>query len=301
MSRRAALLGSLCRSLPARRNQTAYWAGKLLAPKEPFVGTFLSGRLEVHPGEPASSSTFYQGFYERELTIWCRELIRVDPPALLVDVGANFGYYPLLFGLLTQGKTHAVAFEPEPRTLTWLSRNVALNPSLNVQVVPMVVGDVDGGSVDFAVSREGHELWSRVAEIQGDTHHHSGSVKIPTTRLDTFLDAKGVAEVPLTVIDVEGFENRVLAGMAGGLASHRYRRIVVEIHPWAFPSVSEIESMCRKVTDAGYQARRFSHFPPQDADKKRTFYDLQYDPTILGPLHFDDLSSWEHFLFEALP
>jgi FkbM family methyltransferase len=299
MSRRAALLGSLCRSLPARRLQTAYWAGKVLAPGAPFVGSFLGGRLEVHPGEPASCSTFYQGFYERELTIWCRELVRVDPPSLLVDVGANFGYYPLLFGLLTHGKTQAIAFEPEPRTLEWLGRNVALNPSLNVEVVPMVVGDADGGSVDFAVSREGHGLWSRVAEIQGDTEHHSGSVKIPTIRLDSFLAAKGIAEVALTVIDVEGFEARVLAGMSDGLKSHRYRRIVVEIHPWAFPSASEIEIMCRRVIDAGYDARRFAHFPSQDADKKRSFYDLRFDSSILGPLHFDDLSSWEHFLFES--
>src|SRR5207248_345347 len=102
---------------------------------------------------------------------------------------------------------------------------------------------------------------------KGDTQHHSGSVKIPTTRLDTFLDAKGIADVPLTVIDVEGFEDRVLSGMTDGLAKHSYRRIVVEIHPWAFSSVSEIETMCRRVTDAGYKASRFAHFPSQDADK----------------------------------
>src|SRR4051794_34271712 len=110
----AMVAGGITRRLPSRRWQASHWLGKLLAPKTPFVGRFLNGFLEVHPDEVASKGTFYVGFYEREVTIWCLELLRNHPPGLIVDVGANFGYYPLLFGLLTGGKTRSIAFEPEP-------------------------------------------------------------------------------------------------------------------------------------------------------------------------------------------
>src|SRR5688572_5778777 len=108
----AQLTGMITRRLPARRWQAAHWMNRLMGPSAPFVGRFHQGQLEVHPGEVASMASFYLGFYEREVTIWCLEQIRQSPPSLLIDVGANFGYYPLLFGLLTDGKTRSLAFEP---------------------------------------------------------------------------------------------------------------------------------------------------------------------------------------------
>jgi FkbM family methyltransferase len=294
------LLGRLTRTLPCRRLQTAHWLGKLVAPKEPFVGRFRGGWIEVHPGEIASTSSFYMGFYERELTIWCLDLIDRDPPELLVDVGANFGYYPLLFGLCTGGKTRAIAFEPDPSTFPWLRRNVDLNPRINVTPVAMAVGDASEGTIMFSTSKQNHNLWSRPAQVSGDTSHHSERVEIPVTRLDTYLDDRKIGRVPLTIIDVEGFEGHVLAGMRNGLLEKRYQRIVVEIHPWAFASPQAIEAMCQSVCDCGYRGFRFNHFDPPAPDKSPRYYRLTDDQKLLGPISYDNLTSWEHFLFEAL-
>lgn len=293
----AGLLGRLTRAMPSRRFQAAHWLGKLLLPRRPFAGRFRGGRLEVHPGEVASMSAFLTGFYEREVTMWCSELIRTRPPALLVDVGANFGYYPLLFGLLSGGRTRSIAFEPDPSNFAWLSRNLALNSGLNVTAVMEAVGDVDGGSVPFETAKEGHNLWSRV-KGPGANEHAAGTVDVPTTTLDGYLDRHGVADVPLTLIDVEGYESKVVRGMARGIAGGRYKAVVVEFHPWAFADPSaEIKAIADRFLAAGYTGHRFRHSGGPDADKDPGYYRLSQSESVLGPLTFDGLSSWEHYLF----
>jgi FkbM family methyltransferase len=295
----AAIVGHISRRLPFRRWQASFWLGKLLVPRKPFVGRFQGGLIEVHPGEVASYASFFVGFYEREVSIWCQELIRRDPPDLLVDVGANFGYYPLLFGLRTRGRTRSIAFEPDPSTFHWLKRNVALNPGLGVTTVASAVGNRDDTAIAFATAQKGHSLWAQVARDGAAGEHIAETVDVPVTALDTYLDRHGIDRVALTLIDVEGFEGEVLEGMTRGLREHRYRRVVVEFHPWAFDSTDAIERIARHVVDAGYRGYRFRHFEPPDPDKDRSYYRLRYDDSILGPMTFDHMTTWEHFLFEA--
>ena len=293
----AALVGRVSRALPSRRWQASHWVGKLLVPLTPFIGRVHNGLLEVHPGEVASTSTFVTGFYEREVTMWCREQIRTQPPALVVDVGANFGYYPLLFGLLTAGKTEVIAYEPDPANYAWLARNLALNPGLRVSAVPMAVGDIDGAQIAFETALDGHNLWSRASGF-GANEHASTTVNVTTTTLDADLDRRGITEVPLTLIDVEGYESKVLEGMAGGIRSARYQTVMIEFHPWAFADpVAEIAGIIDRFQNAGYVAHRFEHYASDYADKDPKYYDLTWDASILGPPTWDKLSSWEHYLF----
>jgi FkbM family methyltransferase len=293
----ARLVGAISRRLPARRWQVAHWLGKVLVPKRPFVGRFHDGRIEVHPGEVASMLAFVHGFYEREVTIWCLERIRKAPPGLLVDVGANFGYYPLLFGLRSGGRTESLAFEPDPSNFAWLTRNVRLNPRLRITPVAAAVGGEDGKTVTFATAKEGHNLWARVGD--GEAGGHSGE-RVPVTvrTLDSYLDRAGVGDVPLVMIDVEGYEAEVLRGMADGIARRRYGTVLLEFHPWAFPSPEAVlAGIADDFARAGYRGYRFRHHASPHLDKDPRYFDLAYDPAILGPLSSGNLSGWEHYLF----
>jgi FkbM family methyltransferase len=295
----AGLVGQLTRRLPARRWQTAYWLGKVLVPRRPFVGRIHGGLFEVHPGEVASTSAFFTGFYEREVTMWCLELIRSRPPALVVDVGANFGYYPLLFGLLTGGKTESIAFEPDPSNFEWLGRNIKLNPGLKVTAVREAVGDADGSAVPFEAARDGHNLWARVGGV-GTNERVSATIDVPTTTLDGYLDRQGIAEVPLTLIDVEGYESRVIRGMSRGIAERRYTTVMIEFHPWAFPDPeAEIQEIANHFRENGYTGYRFQHLQKPHPDKSGDYYRLAWSDSLLGPLTSDHLSFWEHYLFEV--
>jgi FkbM family methyltransferase len=294
----AGVVGRLTRRLPARRTQTAYWLGKLLVPREPFVGRFQGGLMEVHPGEVASTTAFFTGVYEREVTIWSLRQLENGPPALVVDVGANFGYYPLLFGLLSGGATETIAFEPDPENFAWLSRNLALNLGLRATAVQAAVGDVDGGTISFGTPLGGYSMWARVAGMGGSDKYLASKLDVPTTTLDGDLDARGVGAVPLTLIDVEGYEAHVIQGMSRGIANGRYEAVVVEFHPWAFPDPeAEMERMADRFLAAGYSGYRFRRYTGPHCDKDAAYYRLRWDDSLLGPLTFDNLDSWEHYLF----
>jgi FkbM family methyltransferase len=293
--RGADLVGRLTRWLPSRRWQATHWLGKLLVPRRPFVGRFRGGLLEVRPEESASASAFFTGFYEREVTAWSLELMRTSPPPLVVDVGANFGYYPLLFGLGCGSQS--LAYEPDPENRQWLANNVALNPGVECEVVPAAVGDRDGGVVAFSPARAGRSLWARVREGGAEPRVGEGTA-VPLVTLDAELSRRGLAEVPLVLVDVEGFEDRVVAGMSAGIADRRYGAVLVEFHPYAFAdSRKAAESIAGVFRAAGYSARRFRPYRPTHPDRDRRFFRLDWEGDMLRPFDALALGEWEHFLF----
>jgi len=270
-------------------------------PRKPFIGRFHNGYLEIHPGEIASMNTFITGFYERDVTIWCREFLRSTQPKLMVDVGANFGYYPILFGLLSDGQCEAIALEPDPVNAAWLERNLALNPSLRIAIVKAAAGDHDGGSVSFELSKQNHNLWSRVGGIaSAGNEHANGNVYVPTVTVDAELDRRGVAEIPLTLIDVEGYEAKVIEGMSAGIARRRYRNVVVEYHSWAIADpVLGIREIVARFENAGYTGLRFQPHGDEATDKSRDYYRLDVSKAAPRPISYSGLTKWEHFLFSV--
>jgi len=63
---------------------------------------------------------------------------------VVVDVGANIGYYTLLFARQVGPTGHVYAFEPDPHNFGLLRRNVLQNGYTNVTCVPCAVGDRSG-------------------------------------------------------------------------------------------------------------------------------------------------------------
>ena len=60
------------------------------------------------------------------------------------DVGANVGFYTLLFAGLVGGEGRVLAFEPFPRKVELLRRHVEMNRRRNVRIFPSALGDFDG-------------------------------------------------------------------------------------------------------------------------------------------------------------
>jgi FkbM family methyltransferase len=118
---------------------------------------------------------------------------------VVFDVGANFGVYSLV---LAQRAARVFAFEPGTEALAQLRKNVALNPELNVEVVPLGLS-----------SREGR---ASLAHIGGPpTYSVSdkiGGEPISVTTLDAWASDAGEREPTLIKVDVEGHEPAVFAG-----------------------------------------------------------------------------------------
>jgi hypothetical protein len=73
----------------------------------------------------------------------------IQPGATVIDVGANIGYYMLLFAHLVGETGRIICFEPVPENLCELRRNQSRNALENVEIVEAAVG-AEAGTVNFS-------------------------------------------------------------------------------------------------------------------------------------------------------
>jgi FkbM family methyltransferase len=149
--------------------------------------------------------------------IWhegCYDVIAVDRPRCVVDVGANIGVFSLYQSMLKRAE-QVIAFEPSPDVFPRLVRNIEINGIKNVRVVNAAVGD-ESGILSFSESRISAN--SRVSEM--------GPLKVPCVRLDDEL--RDVPSIDILKIDTEGYETHVLRGASETLT--KTERIALELH-----------------------------------------------------------------------
>lgn len=181
--------------------------------------------------------------YEPEM--WARLMAEVRPGDVVADVGASIGLYTLALARRVGPTGQVHAFEPDPESFGWLSRNVDLNGVGEwVHLYCCAVGDQDG-TVAFAGGR-GTE--STIVEAPSP-----GSGRVQSTRLDGVLVDR---KLDLLKIDVEGFEEKVLRGAAGLLndLARGPRTIFVEVHPFAWNQFDVgDQSLLQTLWNAGYE------------------------------------------------
>jgi FkbM family methyltransferase len=136
-----------------------------------------------------------------ELSTVQRLALTVQPGMTCLDIGANVGYYTLLFSKLTGPSGRVFAFEPLPANGNYLRRHVRMNRCQNVRVFDLALTDFNGEAA-FAE----HENRS-----MGNLSN-AGSLTVHCTTLETLL-RDGEIETPHVLkIDVEGAELAVLLG-----------------------------------------------------------------------------------------
>jgi FkbM family methyltransferase len=134
--------------------------------------------------------------------------------AVALDIGANYGFYSALFARACR---HVHAFEPLPSLLERLRYNVTLNGFDNVSVHPFALTESDGAATfhapDPAEANQG---------TGSLTHASTGElIQVQTRALDSLAESIDLAGLRLVKIDVEGAEDRVIAGSLETLARHR--------------------------------------------------------------------------------
>ncbi len=151
-------------------------------------------------GDVISGNIAFNGFYELGLSR--RIASHARKGGLFVDVGANMGYFTLLWAGLGPG--NVVAIEPAPRNVELLANNVARNGlSERVYVLARAAADRNG-EVHF---REGpHEQtgWGGITN-----ERRASDFTVPSTTLDHEFDGR---EIRVLKIDVEGADTVVLRG-----------------------------------------------------------------------------------------
>jgi FkbM family methyltransferase len=164
----------------------------------------ISIRL-VNPLEYHQRVLLFEAVYEPELT---RFLVKIlSPGMVLVDVGANLGYYTLLGGRQIGPRGQVHAFEPAPAQFRHLTTNVRMNRLTNVLLNECAVTD-RVGETDLFLSRG----WNQGTHSLRVTPNSGGSSKVKCTSLDAYVAEAGIGRIDVIKMDVEGGELLVCRG-----------------------------------------------------------------------------------------
>lgn len=178
-----------------------------------------------------------------ELDVFLRE---AGNASVLMDIGACHGLFTLSYFAQEAGR-RAVAVEPSPRALEVLGRQLELNGSPAVVVVPHALGRAQG---TVSMVYEWHHL------VTAGDEGHAGEERVEVVEVEALDDlCHRLALAPdLIKIDVEGAELEVLAGGERTLIEYR-PVLLLETHPKELRRLgSSVDEVIQFLDDRDFQA-----------------------------------------------
>lgn len=178
-----------------------------------------------------------EGDWERWITSFMQRQImqRKDDPqgTLLIDVGANFGWYSLIMWFTKEAKYDLLAIEPNPRLCELLAMTLNVNGIPARSLVRKAAGpELAYANLHFDPTCVGGGFTSDepapVAPAHLPDHLKQRTVPVEVVPLDALVDdGKRVAMIK---IDVEGNEPGVIAGAKRIIAENPFIELLIEHH-----------------------------------------------------------------------
>ncbi|MFH1671324.1 MAG: FkbM family methyltransferase [Candidatus Portnoybacteria bacterium] len=192
--------------------------------------------INVREKDPEMRKTFrtyaFDRIHEESTTNLFKKTIKKGD--VVVDLGANIGYFTLLAAKLAGKEGKVYSFEPEPRNYNYLLKNIGLNGYKNILAMQKAVSDRNGTTKLYVCPYDtGHHTINQQEGIEDYRHGRQGEVTaidIETVALDDFLKDKENS-VNVMKIDVEGAEMLALSGMDRILKENKDIKIFVEFFP----------------------------------------------------------------------
>src|SRR3989344_838016 len=165
------------------------------------------------------------GEYETELI---KNLVK--PGMVVIDVGANIGYFTVIFAKLVGSTGKVYAFEPDPYNYDLLSRNIKFNNLSNVVLIPKALSD-STGKIKLLLDKTNLGNMSFAAQNISDG---GGEIDVETITLDDYL---GERKADFIKIDVQGAEGLVFGGAEKTLQNSPLK-ILMEFWPYGLKNLS---------------------------------------------------------------
>jgi FkbM family methyltransferase len=220
-----------------------------------LVETTWGGILLIDSRESVlGPALLLKGQWEPDVTRWFQRSLGTGQ--VLVDVGANVGYYSLLGSMLVGDGGRVFAVEAHPRMAELLHRNVIVNGRHNVVTVQKAAWSKPD-VLEFHLRR--HFAANSSAGSLGDDgllqlDDIEDVVKVEAVPLDEIL--AGVGSVDVIKIDVEGAESQVVAGLSRTLDSNPDVKVMLEWSPGQLEMVGNDPSeLLGRMRDHGFRFR----------------------------------------------
>jgi len=196
----------------------------------------------------------YCGFAELALT---RRVLRLAKTGgMLVDVGANYGYFTCIWAAVPGNQV--VAFEPAPAAFAALEENVAAN-GLADRVTLHRVAVSSASSTARFIDSPGRQ--SGLSHLASADAADSGEVVVEVTTLDAAFADDADATIEVLKVDAEGADTWVLVGAETLLRAKRIRNLFFEYDETLNQrfGIEPFEAQ-RFLRSCGYDVRRIGRF-----------------------------------------
>ncbi|HUO82396.1 MAG TPA: FkbM family methyltransferase [Gammaproteobacteria bacterium] len=181
--------------------------------------------LKVCAADVIGRHLYKHGSHDAQITGFLRRHLHIEPGDVLFDVGANIGWYSLVFDRMAPDGVDIFAFEPEPANFALLEENLARNDANKVHAIRKGVSDREE-TRKLHLYGKGNQGRHSLLPI-----NDSGTIDVPVVPLDTFWAERHLGDRPVRLlkIDVEGYEYIALKG--AGAVLGRCCAVLTEFAP----------------------------------------------------------------------
>jgi FkbM family methyltransferase len=158
------------------------------------------------------------GDWESDVTqAWLKT---IQPKDVVLDIGANFGYFGLLAAQQANRDCTVVMFEANPNLIPYIEKTVMVNSLQNCSVVENLAVSNKKGSVQLNVLKDYIASSSILPVDKLNKYNQNGakfevakSVKVPAVTVDEYCAEHGIKTLNVIKMDIEGYEEEAYAGM----------------------------------------------------------------------------------------
>lgn len=192
------------------------WQVRTLFTNKPVALKFIEPtKFIAQKGLTGITGNIYVGLHEFEDMGFLLHFLKEDD--VFFDVGANVGSYTLLASGVKRAKT--IAFEPIPKTHSFLVKNIALNGLQNLVLCERKGVGKKEETLHFI---DDVDTMNHVVRESGKK-----SIVVDSLPLDKFYPEY---KPSLIKIDVEGFETEVISGATKILSDPTLKAIIIELN-----------------------------------------------------------------------
>ncbi len=175
-------------------------------------------RMNLIPGDIISDMIALTGMYEHKKAKRMAKLAEYG--GVLVDVGANLGFFSLLWAS-QNFRCKVFSFEASPRNIELLKQNIDCNAmGGQVTIYPVAVGHRPG-KLDFEIGNITQTGWGGFTQNKTDK-----SIRVEVVTLDNALAE--IPQIDLLKIDIEGADFWAIQGCENLLRQGRVKEIWFE-------------------------------------------------------------------------
>lgn len=226
---------------------------------EEYVTCEIYGnRMYIDPRDTGISHDLVT-YGRREITsteVFRRELYRlageVDGDVTVLEIGANIGYFALQEADILGERARIHAFEPSPRNVDLLTKNIARNGFGERFFINQAAVGNESGSVELQIASESN-LHSVAPDGAGATTT-GGTIEVDMYSLDAYLQERNIDPDDVNVVrmDVEGYEVEVFEGMSSVLDADGPLLIFLEFHP-QLRTPGELAPIYERLDENGFE------------------------------------------------